>query len=208
MTTNPEIDQDRVFDLFDTYKKYGVVMFAEQRRIYEFIAANIEQEDDVIEAGCGNGVGSAMLSRAAWSLYATDKLESNIKFARELYPWIDFAVWDITNPLFHEPEEVVVCVEAFEHVANGEQALRNLCDKATCEVWLSTPNGIGKQRPPSNPFHVTEYTPQEMEQLIRAVRPDAMLDVYECDKFTKIGVDGTDGIDGTFSPLLYRIDVS
>src|SRR5678815_2148189 len=93
--TNPELDQDRAFDLYDTYKKYGYVMFPQQRKIYQHIAGRTTYQS-VLEIGCGNGVGSAMLYRLNKSLIASDKLESNVAFARELYPWITFAVIDVT----------------------------------------------------------------------------------------------------------------
>ena len=167
METNPEIDQDRVFDTVDHFNCFGYVMFQQQVTIYQNIAKRINGH--ILEAGCGNGLGTAILYHYSHFLATgTDKLERNVKFAGSLYPWIDFKVWDINHPLpaGMSPSTVVVCVETIEHVEHPEQAIQNLIKAATEEVWISTPNGTGKPRPPSNKYHVCEYTPGEMLDMI------------------------------------------
>jgi 2-polyprenyl-3-methyl-5-hydroxy-6-metoxy-1,4-benzoquinol methylase len=162
--TNPEREQDRAADLYETWQKYGYVMFPQQRSIYHRLAGYCAWRS-VLEAGCGDGIGATILERRAKTgqFIATDKSSRNVEFARCLHPLITFAVWDITQPWHGEKAEVVVCVEAFEHAANPVQVLRNLLAAATCEVWISTPNGrVKNEHPPSNPWHVAEYTPEEM----------------------------------------------
>jgi 2-polyprenyl-3-methyl-5-hydroxy-6-metoxy-1,4-benzoquinol methylase len=205
VAANPEIDQDRVFDLFDTYKEHGVVMFHQQRRIYEFVASNLSIiNTDVLEAGCGNGVGSIILEGECNFIVATDKLQSNIAFARQLYPHLDFRTWDINLPWCNGKFDTVVCIEAFEHVANPLHAMWHLMEAATKEVWLSTPNGIGKPRPPENPFHCLEYTPLEMLEFVLAVNKNASVTIHECDTFSVLG---TAEIKPEQSPLLYHIEL-
>lgn len=195
--SNPEIDQDRAFDLLDHFEKFGYVMFSEQQRIYQHLAEELEGRI-ILEAGCGNGVGSAMLDRTAHTFLATDKLLKNVKFAKQLYPWIDFRVWDINGPLTVDfTAEVVVCVEMFEHVANPEKAIRNLIEMATREVWISTPNGRGKPRPPKDPFHVYEYTTGEILELVG----DLQVTIRD-------GVNWRiDYLDTRADPLVYQIEV-
>lgn len=160
-TTNPEIEQDRVFDTVDHFKKFGCIMFKQQVAIYENIAQRIKGKE-VIEAGCGNGLGTAILNRQCPEILGTDKLGNNIQFAKCLYPWIHFSVWDINKPSIFPKPQIVVCVETIEHVADPQKAIENLMAAATEEVWISTPNGTGEKRPPENPYHVCEYTPEEM----------------------------------------------
>ncbi len=204
METNPEVDQDRAFDLYDTYRKYGYVMFPQQRKIYQQLQSHCNGKH-VLEVGCGNGVGSAMLSRVALSFFATDKSENNIKFARELYPWVNFGVGDVQEQSSSRTQ-VVVAVEIIEHVANPATALRNLINVATETVWISTPNGrlTQHEKPPSNPYHVAEYTPEEMLGMIHgacAGRPVKVY-IYAYDDFkTPLTID-TDK-----NPLVYRIDL-
>lgn len=196
MTTNPYKEQDRAFDAYDQFDRFGEIMFPQQRRIYENLAECLAGKH-VLEAGCGNGVGSAILERKVAHLYATDVLERNVRFAKQLYPWIEFGVWDICQP---PPRQTgwVVCVEAFEHVADPVVAARNLVAAAYREVWLSTPNGVGKKRPPDNPFHILEYTVQEVVEFFDPPRV-ARLVVRHWETFEVLPHDTT------VDPLVYQI---
>lgn len=166
METNPEIDQDRVFDTVDHFNKFGCIMFPQQVAIYNNIGGEVGAYNNILEAGCGNGVGTAILeAHCRGRVVGTDKIENNCVFARQLYPWIMFESWDINQPT-EIKSDVVVCIETIEHVANPKQAIKNLIDAATQEVWISTPNGNGKKRPPDNKYHVCEYTPGEMVEMI------------------------------------------
>ena len=195
---NPEREQDRAEDLLDNWRKYGYVMFPQQRRIYEQVAEKV-CGNRVLEVGCGNGVGSVLLNRRAARLIATDKLERNARFARELYPWINFGIWDVLNPGPNLPRfEVVVAVEVLEHVADPAKAMKNLIASAIKEVWLSTPNGRGKPRPPANPFHVAEYTVAEMRAMIADAGGEAV-EVLSWESFLPLA-DDTD-----VDPLVYKV---
>ena len=195
---NPVLDQDRAEDLLDNWRKYGYVMFPQQRAIYDQIRWLVEDKT-VLEAGCGNGIGTAVLSLEACVVIGTDKSERNIAFARELYPWIAFDVWDIGQPWRGKQAKAVVCVEALEHVADPQAALKNLIAAATEEVWISTPNGTGKPRPPENPHHVCEYTPEEMAGMLGALDRKTELRVLAWDDFRLLTLD-TD-----VSPLVYHV---
>lgn len=162
---NQPKEQDRAEDLLDNWRKYGYVMFPQQRAIYNYLIPQVANKS-VLEAGCGNGVGTAMMERSAKSIVGTDQLESNVKFCQEIYPWINFSAWDIEEVYGKSQFEVVVAVEVIEHVADPLLSLRNLIDACLSELWISTPNGAGQKRPPDNPYHVCEYTPAEMYALI------------------------------------------
>lgn len=178
---NPEREQSRVHEPAELFDKYGYVMFPQQRRIYENLANRLKGRQ-VLEVGCGNGVGSALLDRTTRQLIATDKLEQNVKFADGLYPWIKFGLWDITRPAPWESKaEVVVAVEVIEHVQDVQAAIRNLLAAADREVWISTPNGTDKPRPPENPYHVREYTPTEMIEMLTGLTDQAVIKVRVLD---------------------------
>ncbi len=196
---NPVLDQDRAFDLYDTYKKYGYVMFPQQRRIYEHIAGRVAYRS-VLEIGCGNGVGSAMLRQQTKVFIATDKLEGNVKFAREMYPWIVFAVLDVSQPIEKKfASDTVVAVEVIEHVADPRVAIANMREVCNGTMWISTPNGNNAKRPPDNPYHVCEYTTREMLEML----PDTGLrpKILAWDDLRELELD-TD-----VSPLIYRVDL-
>lgn len=193
--TNPVLDQDRVFDLVDTFDKYGCVMFHQQRRIYEFIAERVASLH-VLEAGCGSGVGTAILERKTGSVVGTDKSQKNVDFARQMYPWIRFETWNINNlGPWHAP--VVVCVEVLEHIADGEVAIENLLASAQDELWISTPNRRDKTTPPENPYHVQEYTPQEMLSMLG----DRQISIRECETWN------LQSVTTSADPLLYHIRI-
>lgn len=161
---NPEIDQDRAFDLLDTFEKHGCIMFAQQQKVYAHLSRMVAGST-VLEAGCGSGIGTAILSRMTIQTIGTDKLARNVEFARCLYPWLDFREWDICHPTDLRAH-IIVCVEAFEHVRDPEKAIDNLLSATREKLWISTPNGTGKPRPPENPYHVCEYTPEEILDMI------------------------------------------
>lgn len=199
MESNPYKSQDRAFDAFDQFDRFGCVMFSQQRDIYNQLAIRLEDKI-VIEAGCGNGVGSALLDRSVSHLYATDVSDRNVRFAKQLYPWIEFGVWDICQPSMRRAGWVV-CVEAFEHAADPEAAARNLLDAAYRELWVSTPNGAGKPRPPDNPFHVMEYTVEEMRKFFDHPRV-GRFSVRHWETFEMLHADTkTD-------PLVYQIELT
>ena len=201
MQTNPEKDQDRVFDTVDHFDRFGDVMFQQQRTIYHRLA-DIIDHDSVLEAGCGNGVGTAILSRQH-SVIGTDKLQRNVDFAKCLYQWIPFMTWDIGERPYGSQFAAVVAVEVFEHVANPLVVLQNLIKSAVKEVWISTPNGANKSRPPDNPYHVCEYTPLEMDELVtEAVSLMGLkgrLTIHHWNTWATLSVN-TD-----INPLVYRI---
>ncbi len=200
MATNPEIDQDRVFDTTDHFNRFGYVMFPQQVEIYQNIAKTIHTYDFLLDAGCGNGVGTALLDRrdnrtGRGLVTGADKLERNTDFARCLYPWLAFMVWDINQAKIFNPQaDIVVCVETIEHVEYPRQAIQNLIAAAREEVWISTPNGLNKKRPPNNKYHVCEYTPEEMLNMIgRAAEILHWKDLSLLPLTTKV------------NPLVYRI---
>ena len=200
---NPVLAQDRAEDLLDNWRKYGYGMFPQQRAIYRGIAERLGQVHWVLEAGCGNGQGAHILCRHCGprAVWATDKIEANIVFARELYGadgLLTFRAWDVETPWDGPNFPVVVAVEVVEHVAKPVAALRHLLAAATEEVWLSTPNGNGKPRPPENPHHVCEYTPLEMTQMLHNVGAGS-IEILSWKYFER------QDVNTTIDPLVYRV---
>ncbi len=205
--TNPVRPQDRAEDMMDNWRKHGYLMFPQQRAIYGQLAEKLSYGClTVLEAGCGSGTGSAVIERAVDFFTSSDGLQINVDFAKCLYPWIDFELWDICYPWGKHVQDVVICVECLEHVADPQAAVRNLLAAARLEVWISMPNGRGKPRPPSNPFHVREYTPEEVLLMIKCalneqsqVWDTARIEVLSWETFEPLGWD-TDA-----DPLVYHI---
>lgn len=195
---NSEKSQDRVQDTIEHFDRYGDVMFRQQRTIYNHLAEVVKGKS-VLEAGCGNGLGTAMLERTANQILGTDKELRNVDFANALYPWITFATWDITQPSFTN-SQIVIAVEVLEHITNSALAIKNLFDAADEEVWISTPNGTDRARPPDNPYHVCEYTPEEMLQWIRvSIGEEMLVSLYDWRTFNTVSPEDPG------DPVVYRI---
>jgi len=204
--TNPEIEQSRVGEAAELFDKYGYTMFPQQRAIYENIVQELafrpESTGSVLEAGCGNGMGTAMLENMLPEIVTgTDKLADNIRFAGGLYPWIPFYTWDLNNAGSLQAE-IVIAIEVFEHVADPYAAMQNLLNAASKELWVSTPNGFGKQRPPSNPYHVQEYTPAEMFEF--ATSCEVLPEEFVCRHWKTFEVLDHSQAE-TVDPLVYQI---
>ncbi len=203
----PESQRNPVKDLppdegaFDTYKKYGYMMFPQQRKIYENIKDRIISHATVVEVGCGIGLGTALLDRSLTTkVMGTDNLIENVKMARALYPWLKFEQWDALQPYpLSQRPDVIVGVEVLEHVSDPALTLHNLCATALKEVWLSTPNGIGKKRPPSNPYHVCEYIPNEILTMLREIPGDWDMEVLAFDSFNR------ESLTSRIDPLVYHL---
>jgi 2-polyprenyl-3-methyl-5-hydroxy-6-metoxy-1,4-benzoquinol methylase len=200
---NPEIDQDRVKDLYDDFCQRGEVMFHQQRQIYSHLGQRIEGR--VIEVGCGVGLGSAMMVWEARNrlseFVATDKLAGNVSMASQLYPWIEFHEYDLGVPVKDNWKnwDHVVAVEVFEHVARPDWAAEHILSflKPGGTAWVSTPNGKGKRRPPDNPFHVCEYTTREMLELLGHTQREVLILSWK--DFSRQQVDTDE------NPLVYKV---
>ncbi len=184
----------------DTYKKYGYMMFPQQRKIYENIKNRIASNSTVLEVGCGIGLGTALLDKSLTTrIIGTDNLIENVKIARALYPWIQFDMWDVCTPNVKRKVDTVVAVEVLEHVEDAKCAISNMCFAALREVWISTPNGYGKKKPPENIYHVQEYTISE----VRSMVPDGwVIDALYYDDFM-VQYDTTDK-----GPIVYHLTKS
>jgi len=193
-----EVAQDRATDLLDTFNRYGQAMFPQQRGIYKHLTEAVTGWD-VLDAGCGSGVGTAHMAMSAHYAAGTDKNQRNVDFANQIYPHIAFRRWDFSQPWDGKHTwDDVVCVEAIEHALDPRRCLDNLRGAATRRLWISTPNGEGKPQPPENPCHVAEYTPREMVEMLRGYGP---VTVREWKRFEQVGPDTK------ADPLVYCVEL-
>lgn len=118
----------------------------------------------VLELGCGEGYGMEMLCHHAAYWLAIDKKKpaavdfpGNTGFQKCLLP--DLSLLD------DESFDTIICFQVIEHISDDHTLMREIRRvlKKDGIAYITTPNI--KMSLTRNPFHVREYTPQEMTAL-------------------------------------------
>ena len=147
---------------------------------------------NIVDVGCGSGVGSNILSQEAHFLWGIDKNEWSIEFAKEAFTrekngiyyssQVTFDVFDVLEDSRQVMQfDMVVVIEVIEHIYDTDKFIRALHRFAKknkknnyhvnppTEFYISTPNRNSKKirnDKPDNLFHVREWTSQEFKGLL------------------------------------------
>lgn len=145
-------------------------MFWEHVERYRFACARAAGKR-VLDIACGEGYGSAALSRAgARSLVGVDIAAQAVEHARQRYG-IDARIGDAESiPVADKSIDLLVSFETIEHVPNPaaflDEALRVLDENGM--LVISTPNlNVYRHGLDHNPFHCSEMPVEEFEKLLR-----------------------------------------
>jgi SAM-dependent methyltransferase len=127
----------------------------------------------VLDVAAGDGYGSALLATSAKSVWAIDRDEVSVQYARNTYgsDHLLFARGDaLSLPLLSRSMEVVVAMEVLEHVEDQEKLVEELSRVVTRGgvVLISTPNKAiySDARNYHNPFHIHELYRDEFLALL------------------------------------------
>jgi SAM-dependent methyltransferase len=146
----------------------GELVHAEHLARYLY-AAPLARGRSVLDAACGEGYGSAILAAAgAASVVGVDVDPETVEHARARHG-IDARRADVADLPFDDGAfELVVSFETIEHVPDPERALAEMRRVLSPEGTLvvSTPNAA--EYLVASEFHVREFTPDELESLLRA----------------------------------------
>ena len=138
-------------------------------------AAKMAKGKTVIDAGCGAGYGAAYLSDYAAMVIGIDSDPGPIIYATEHYRKsnLKFLEMDIEKLGFPESSfDLITSFQVIEHLKNPDNFLQSAKSllKTDGTLLLTTPNKclrLKEGEKPWNPFHVHEYSPHELDLLLR-----------------------------------------
>jgi SAM-dependent methyltransferase len=139
----------------------------------------------VMDAGCGEGYGAAMLAERARRVVGVELVKDVAAHARAAYPQVEIVEADLCRlPLPDESFDAVVSFQVIEHLPNIGGYLDEIerVLRPGGEFLCATPNRLtftpGSDTP-VNPFHVKEFTAGELEECLGSrFRVKAMLGVH------------------------------
>lgn len=144
-----------------------------QRLLRPYVLVSEQVSGDVLEVGCGEGRGIELLMNACNTYTAVDKIEPVISRLKEKYPKGNFHSGHIPPfaMLQDNQFDYVVSFQVIEHIDDDRTFLREIHRvlRPGGKAFITTPN-----RPMSlsrNPWHVREYTAQELTGLAASTFP-------------------------------------
>ena len=156
-----------------------------QRQLFAYEKANEYVNGDLLEVGCGVGRGVEVLLKKCKSYTAIDKNETVLGSLQKQFPELTFISASV--PPFHGLEtssfDCLVTCQVIEHVEDDrlfmEEVHRVL--KPGGIAVITTPNI--KMTLTRNPWHVREYTKEELKELVKRKFSDVqLLGVYGDEK--------------------------
>lgn len=141
---------------------------------YQFVRDRAEGRI-VLDAGCGEGYGAALLAEVAQRVVGIDRPEA-VRVAAARHPRVDFRPLDLVR--LDELDErfgLVVSFQVIEHLPDPVGFLGLLAARLAPggEVVVTTPNRLMSVS--ENPYHLREWTAPELRTLVAPVLPQARL---------------------------------
>ena len=139
---------------------------------YELARDNILPNENVLDAACGVGYGSNILSQKCAHVIGVDISQEAISYAEENYKRanIDFKCMDLKElKLESNKFNTITSFETFEHIDFAEEFLRSCHDLLDDggQLIFSTPNEKFLPFDESKfKFHVKHYTYEEIEEIM------------------------------------------
>ncbi|VVB88183.1 Ubiquinone biosynthesis O-methyltransferase [uncultured archaeon] len=136
----------------------------------------------VLDAGCGFGYGSVILSNNAKKVVGIDKSIQTLKHSTEKYDSknIDYVASDVTcTPFENKTFDTIYAFEVIEHIKNDDDFLSEMKRllKEDGFIFISTPNKkfSGYLDGVVNKFHFREYELDEFREKLRCYFSDVQI---------------------------------
>jgi len=131
----------------------------------------------ILDLGCNNGYGSAVLGEACSQVVAVDVSPTAIEDAQRRFGsrGIDFRVYDGQNiPFDNQSFDMVVSFQVIEHLQDTASYLTEITRvlRPSGLALFTTPNAairLDRYMKPWNEFHVREYRADELADLLKVV---------------------------------------
>lgn len=158
--------------------------FARHEAVYRWsrdVLTDTVRDGLIVDAGCGEGYGSALLARAD-SHRANATMVMGLEYdpfasvhAHRRYPEVHIVRANlVAMPLGAQTADAVVTLQVIEHLWDLPGFLRDCYRvlKPGGSLIASTPNrpvfspGLGRHEKPTNPFHVEEFDAEQVHLLL------------------------------------------
>lgn len=148
---------------------------------------------DVLDAGCGEGYGTALLARSARRAVGVELVAGVHAHAACTYPGAEFLLADVCDlPLPDGCMDAVVSFQVIEHLPDIGRYLSEIARvlRPGGVFWCTTPNRLtfsAGSATPLNPFHVVEFTADELAELLgRRFTVEAVWGVHHGARITAV----------------------
>lgn len=144
-------------------------LYLELLSAYE-AARNLIGRGTILDIGCGAGYGSDRLAGAGRLVIGIDYEPAVARAAAGRYrrPGVSFACMDGSRlAVRRESADLICAFQVIEHLHDQVRFIRDVAAalRPSGVAILSTPNAL-VHRGPRNPFHVHEFTPDELNDLL------------------------------------------
>ncbi len=138
---------------------------------YEFVALNAAGR--ILDAACGSGYGSQMLSMGEKDVTGVDISSEAIEWAKENFPGPNYILGRIEDAPWEGVFDTIVSLETIEHMKDPSAALKAFRRACVGQFFVSVPNENNYPFKAENFVHdesphFRHYRPEEFDELLES----------------------------------------